>query len=57
MYSECSKEICLCRTCILNYRNSTESMGCCMDCIDCDAETDSLLCEQCSSYEREDSND
>lgn len=52
MYAECSREDCLCRSCILNYRNSGES-NCCMDCIDCDAETDSLHCEQCSAYESE----
>lgn len=53
MYSECSRVECLCRSCVLNYNNSTNTMGCCMDCIDCDAETDSLLCEQCSMYESE----
>jgi len=51
MYSECSRENCVCRTCISNCRNSNESH--CMDCIDCDAETDSLHCTQCSSYGRE----
>ena len=53
MYSECSRVECLCRSCVLNYNNSTNTAGCCMDCIDCDAETDSLLCEQCSMYESE----
>lgn len=53
MYSECSRENCLCRNCILNYRNMNAGHSC-MDCIDCDGETDSLLCEQCSCYESED---
>ena len=52
MYAECSREDCLCRSCELNYRNSSESNSC-MDCIDCDAETDSLHCTQCSAYESE----
>lgn len=55
MYAECSKNECLCRTCVLNWRNSKESCGCCMDCIDCDEETNDLSCSQCSCYESEES--
>ena len=53
MYAGCSREDCLCRTCELNYRNVADTVGCCMDCIDCDSETDSLHCDQCSAYESE----
>ena len=53
MYSECSREECLCRSCELNWRNSNKSTGSCMGCIDCDAEADSFVCTQCSAYEEE----